>query len=785
MRLVEGTGLAVLMRLRAEVRAHWRAWLSLAAVVGLLAGAAIATAAGARRTGSVVERAAGVQEPHHVYIVPAFTNNGDLLDYDEIRRFPEVVESFRIPLPAGAVDGEPTGMVVAPEVMLDGRHQHVVAGRPPQEAFEAAVNFVGRDQRGWRPGTRLTVTFRPPDADPDEAAPADGPRFTFRVTGVLATLGDLGGSAESTVLLTPAFWRAHRDSIGAFELDTFGLRRGVADYPAFHVHMRELTGGQPVFYQATDVVIEQVRRSFQLLTTGLWLLAGFLAIAAALILTQLLLRASATESADHAALRAVGLTPRGLFVLAMARLALVVVAGAAVAAALAFAVSPLFPFGRPRLVEPNPGAGFDAVAIGAGAVLTVLLPLVACAIPLWRASARVGRPDAVGRRSTAAGALARVLPRRPAIGAHLALGPAGGRVPVPVRSSVATTTLGVVTLVAAIVVSASLQHLLATPRLYGWNWDVIVSLDGGEDVDAARLAALPQVASFSTGVTGDGGSVILGDQQVAFTAIGPAGGVVPPVLHGRLPRAANEIALGERTRRHAGLHIGDRLTTRLSGGGVDASFRVVGTVVLPFTNDETALGEGAYAVHAGIRRFDSEIPRDAALVRFQPGTPLAAGVAAMQRAFPEAEVREARRPGTLLDFGRVERFPLAVALTVGLLAAATVAHVLVTAVRGRRRDLAVLRTLGLGRRDVRAAVAWQATILVGLALVVGVPVGIAAGRVLWIACATAYGFLASPVVPGAQLALVVAVAVVLANLIAALPGRIAARTSPAGVLRIE
>jgi ABC-type lipoprotein release transport system permease subunit len=160
-------------------------------------------------------------------------------------------------------------------------------------------------------------------------------------------------------------------------------------------------------------------------------------------------------------------------------------------------------------------------------------------------------------------------------------------------------------------------------------------------------------------------------------------------------------------------------------------------------------------------------------------------VAALRRAFPDAEVLETERPATLLDFGRVDRFPLAVALAVALLAAATMAHVLVTAVRGRRRDLAVLRTLGLRRRDVRAAVRWQSTILVGLALLIGVPAGIIAGRWLWIACANAYGFVARPAVPALQLALVVAVALGLANLIAALAGRGAARTNPATTLRIE
>jgi hypothetical protein len=750
----------------------------------LLAGAAIATAAGARRTGSVVDRAERVEQAPQVYIVPAFSTNGELLDFDAISRFPEVDEAARLPLVGAVADGEPRSAVVAPAAELYSRRQHVVTGRVPRRELEAAVNFLGRDEWGWRPGSRVSLTFVPAGADPE--GPADGgPRFTFRITGVLSSLGDLAGNAEPTIILPPSFWRAHGDAIASVELNTYRLRRGAADYGAFHDHMSALTGGKPVFYLDTESIVDQVRTSFQLLTAALWLLAAFLAVAAALILTQVLVRANATASTEDGALRALGLTPRNLFALATARLAVIVLAGAALAALVAVSVSALFPFGRPRLVEPSPGVAFDAVAIGLGAALTVLVPLLSCALPAWRASRRAGRTDAVASRARATDALARALPGRPALGAHLALTPATGRVGVPVRSSVATTTLGVAALVAAVVVSASLQHLLSTPRLYGWNWDVIVSQDNGQDVDTNLLGGVPEVGGFSTGVTGDGGSAVLRGRLVALTAIDPAGGVTPPVLEGRLPVAADEVALGARTLRHARLHVGDRASLRMSGGGVEAAFRVVGTVVLPFTNDQTALGEGIYAAHAGIRRLDPEVPKDTALVRFQPGTPYAAGVAAVRRAFPEAEVREARRPSTLLDFGRVKQLPLAIALTVAVLAAATIAHILVTAIRGRRRDLAILRTLGLRGRDVRAVVGWQATILVGVAIVVGVPLGLATGRVLWMACANAYGFLARPVVPGAHLAVVVVAALFLANVIAALPGRGAARARPAAVLRIE
>jgi hypothetical protein len=142
-------------------------------------------------------------------------------------------------------------------------------------------------------------------------------------------------------------------------------------------------------------------------------------------------------------------------------------------------------------------------------------------------------------------------------------------------------------------------------------------------------------------------------------------------------------------------------------------------------------------------------------------------------------------PAAVVDFGHVANLPLVLAGLLGAVAAATIAHLLVTSVRRRRRDLAVLKTLGFVPRQVRAAVAWQATSLVALALVVGLPVGVALGRVVWGRFASGAGFVSESMVPTLATLLVVPAAFVLANLVAAVPAWLAGRVPAAGILRTE
>jgi ABC-type lipoprotein release transport system permease subunit len=113
------------------------------------------------------------------------------------------------------------------------------------------------------------------------------------------------------------------------------------------------------------------------------------------------------------------------------------------------------------------------------------------------------------------------------------------------------------------------------------------------------------------------------------------------------------------------------------------------------------------------------------------------------------------------------------------------AHTLVSSIHRRARDLAVLKTLGFVRSQVRAVVAWQSVFLAAATLLVGVPAGVAVGRWTWTIFADRVGVVPAPRVPLLAVGLVIPATVVLANLLGVVPARSAARTRPAIVLRTE
>jgi len=119
------------------------------------------------------------------------------------------------------------------------------------------------------------------------------------------------------------------------------------------------------------------------------------------------------------------------------------------------------------------------------------------------------------------------------------------------------------------------------------------------------------------------------------------------------------------------------------------------------------------------------------------------------------------------------------------MAVATLAHALFSAARRRRRELAILKVLGFRRRQVSAAIAWQATVVAALAVVIGVPLGIALGRWGWQAFAQRLGVPDTPVTPLPAIVAVAALTVVVAFVTALIPARIAGRTRPAVALRAE
>jgi ABC-type lipoprotein release transport system permease subunit len=120
-----------------------------------------------------------------------------------------------------------------------------------------------------------------------------------------------------------------------------------------------------------------------------------------------------------------------------------------------------------------------------------------------------------------------------------------------------------------------------------------------------------------------------------------------------------------------------------------------------------------------------------------------------------------------------------------LLGAATLTHTLVTAIGRRRRDLAVLKTIGFVRRQVTSTVAWQATTMVAIALLVGMPIGVALGRWAWTLLAGQLGVVSEPVTPLPPVLLVIPATLLVANLVSVVPGWLAGRIPPAVALRAE
>jgi putative ABC transport system permease protein len=99
--------------------------------------------------------------------------------------------------------------------------------------------------------------------------------------------------------------------------------------------------------------------------------------------------------------------------------------------------------------------------------------------------------------------------------------------------------------------------------------------------------------------------------------------------------------------------------------------------------------------------------------------------------------------------------------------------------------MGVLRALGFSRRQVARAVSSQGAAIGIVAVVVGVPLGYAIGRWVWVTHATNIGIGKYLDVPAATIVAVALGAVVLATLIAAAAGIRASRRRLTSALRVE
>jgi hypothetical protein len=600
----------------------------------------------------------------------------------------------------------------------------------------------------------------------------------LQVVGVKATIDPY---PLGKVLLTPAFDRVYGFDSRYFDYElSVRLRHGAADLPAFRAAILRLgerigPGGTPGVDLERDQAAK-IERSIHHQAQALRLAAAVGALLAFVLLAQALVRMASFSALKNPALRALGMTDEQLVAVGVLRAAAIALPAAALAAGIAAALSPLSPIGLANELEPNPGFAFDPLAIALGFLAVGAAVFLAGAYASSRATREpVVAAATVTGRAPPADALARWgFPATMVSGVRFALARGRGATAVPVGATVLAGVLAVSVVAIALTFTASLDHLFSTPPLYGQNWDYRSNYAVPSAAAARSDGSLSDVARG-----GFHDRVLLNGRQVGVIAMDNIKGQIAPVVtKGRAPQATDEILLAPKTLAALGLDVGDTVEARVKRS---LRLRIVGEGVVPEGNFNE-LGKGAALTFQGYRQLDPSAQAYSFEARIAPGADRKATLERLERRYVTPAPGP---PKTVADFGGVSELPLVVSGLLAAIAAAVLAHALVMATRRRRRHLAVLKTLGFDRRQVLATIAWQATTLAALGLVIGLPLGVSLGRWAWTLFADQIGVVPEPVTPLPLILLVVPAAVLLANLVALLPARSAARIPAALALRAE
>jgi putative ABC transport system permease protein len=346
------------------------------------------------------------------------------------------------------------------------------------------------------------------------------------------------------------------------------------------------------------------------------------------------------------------------------------------------------------------------------------------------------------------------------------------------RGTFGAAVVAVVVCVIAITFAASFAHLKDTPRLYGQTWDY--ETFGGPPPPKDQMASILHDGGLSDVAAGADSTLTVNGVDTGVRAWDDLKGAIDPTLTaGRRPRGPDEIALGSKTLDQAHAHLG--WLVLVGNGARVRRMHVVGRVVLP-SSKTNKLGYGGVMTFAALHRVDGGAQRGLLLIGLADGP---AGAAAERRLDAIFDENIVVRPDEVGDFGRIDNMPLYIALLAVCAAAAALAHALVSRVRRGRRELAVLKTLGFTRPQVAATIAWQATTILLVAVMLGVPLGAAAGRFTWDVFARDLGVAPDVVIPLVPVLLLVPATVVAGNLLAAVPAWLGARIRPAPVLRTE
>ncbi len=609
------------------------------------------------------------------------------------------------------------------------------------------------------------------------------------------------------VLLTPALTRPLERCCANGVQAGVRLRDGSRDTVVVESEIKKLPFSSVVQVKAVEEATAE--RAIAPQSVALGVFGAIAALAALLIAGQAIGRQMLAGSEDFEVLRALGASPGMTAADSLIGVIGAVVSGAFLAAVVAVALSPLSPLGPVRPVYRHRSVAFDWAVLGAGvAALVVGLGAIAFVLAYRQAPHRVSRRAKLvtRRRSRVAMFVATSgLAVSGVVGVRLALDPGRDKRAVPVRSAIFGAALAIVVVVGTVTFGSSLKTLVSHPALYGWDWnyEMVGNFGGLADVPLPQTGRLldhdAYVAAWTRASFDD---LRIDGQDVPVLGTTPNASVAPPVLTGHALEAPNQVVFGASTLTQLHRRIGQTVTF---DNGVDKPTRleIVGTATLPAIGAGQTLhleiGTGAVISELLIPERDrgfGDLPNspEAVFVRFRVGADPAAGLRSLEKIAAEVAgilghgppaVLPVQRPAEIVNYRSMGDTPAVLGAALATGATFALGLTLLASVRRRRRELALLKTLGFTRRQLAATVAWQASIAITVGVILGVPLGIIIGRALWDKFATALHVVSQPTVPALTIALVVAAALVLTNIVAAIPGLQAARTPSALLLHDE
>ncbi len=802
--------------LRLDARRRWRSLLVLALLVALATGTVLTATAGARRGQTAFGRLWDSTLPATVAVLP----NQPGFDWAKVKALPEVEVLSEFP-----VNGGPLVLTCCPGASISfapiGDEMNRTIERPdllsghlfdPGRADELIVTpeFAAYYHKGT--GDRVTMRLASPKQVDEgwdgSSGPPLGPVIQATIVGVgRSVFGSAttdGAHTTGGVLPSPALYAKYKASIigtsGQLYINALiRLKGGTAAIPAFRADLARVTGRSDIdVWNDREFFGGEIERISGYEAACLLAFALAALVAALFLVGQAVARYTSATMADLQVLQAVGMTPRQAVASATAAPALAATAGSTLGVAAAIVASRWMPIGLASYNEPHPGIEADWLVLGPGWLLAPVLVAAGAAAAAALALA-AGRRRAVPRRSAVAGiAAAAGLGVPVVVGARFALEPGRGRAAVPVRPALLGAVAGVLGVLAAFTFSAGVSDASANLARFGQTWQLGTFLGlSGQDFGPAASQVLRAVAADKD-VTGVDDARIGGAQsgQVSvesFTYDAVGGKQVPVVLTGgRMPTKADEIVLAPTTASE--MHATTGSVVRLSGAAGPRPLTVTGIGFVP-SGPHNTYDTGAWLTPAGYDRLfhgaHFAFKFHLAVVSLRPGANVKAVAARLDKTAqgikggqgfsfappdPLAEVQIVKDVAVL---------PLALSAFLAVLAVGAVGHALSIAVRRRGHELAVLRALGLTRRQSRLVVGTQATLLAVIGLVFGIPLGLALGRLLWHAAADTTPLAYKPPLAALALLLIVPVALVAANLLAAWPARRAARLRAAHILRTE